>query len=118
MGNKLYVGNLSYSTTDASLSNFFAQAGAVASAKIITDRETGRSKGFGFVEMENDDDAADAISKLDGADLDGRNIKVSEARPQAPRGNTGRGGSGGGPRGPKGHGSFNRGYGHRRSEEG
>lgn len=96
MGNKLYVGNLPYSATDASLQNLFGQAGTVESAKVITDRDTGRSKGFGFVEMASEQEAADAISKFDGSDLDGRTIKVSEAKPQAPRGNRERGGGGGG----------------------
>lgn len=106
MGKKLYVGNLPYSVTDDSLQNRFEEFGAVSSAKVITDRETGRSKGFGFVEMESDSDADMAIEKLNGAQLDGRAINVSEARPQAPRegGGGGRGGFGGGGRGGGGGG--------------
>lgn len=94
MGKKLYVGNLPFSTTDDSLQQVFAQAGTVESAKVIQDRDTGRSKGFGFVEMGTDEEAASAISKLNGTDFEGRAITVSEARPQAPR--EGRGGGGGG----------------------
>ena len=104
MGKKLYVGNLPYSVDDSTLEGRFAEFGTVTSAKVITDRETGRSKGFGFVEMESDDDAMAAIEKLNGASLDGRAINVSEARPQAPRegggrdGGMRRGGGGGGGR--------------------
>ena len=93
MGKKLYVGNLPFSATDQILSDTFAQCGTVESAKIITDRETGRSKGFGFVEMSSEAEAADAISKFNGADYDGRAMTVSEAKPMAPREN--RGGFGG-----------------------
>jgi len=85
MGNKLYVGNLSFGTTEDSLRELFAQAGAVNSATIITDRDTGRSKGFGFVEMSSDQEAADAITKFNGSSFDGRTITVNEARPKAPR---------------------------------
>lgn len=83
----LYVGNLSYQTMDDDLHNAFAAYGEVSSAKIIMDRETGRSKGFGFVEMPNDDEAKAAIKALDNSDLNGRDIKVNEARPRtdAPR---------------------------------
>ena len=98
MGKKLYVGSLSYSTTDDGLEQFFAQAGAVESARIITDRETGRAKGFGFVEMSTDAEAANAISMLNGATLDGRALIVSEARPQENGGRSGGGGYGGGGR--------------------
>lgn len=107
MGKKIYVGNLPYSTDDAALADQFSQFGTVESARIITDRETGRSKGFGFVEMASDDEAEQAISKLNGAQLDGRQITVSEARPQAPRSGGGGGGfrggrgGGGGPRGQR-----------------
>src|SRR3954447_14922498 len=94
MGKKLYVGNLPFSATDAALQSIFAQAGTVESAKIIMDRDSGRSKGFGFVEMSSDQEAADAISKFNGADYEGRPMTVSEARPMAPR--EGRGGGGGG----------------------
>jgi RNA recognition motif-containing protein len=82
MGNKLYVGNLPYSTTEDSLKDLFSQAGSVVSAKIIFDRQSGRSKGFGFVEMESDQDANTGIEKFDGYDLDGRKLKVSIARPK------------------------------------
>ena len=97
MGKKIYVGNLPYSTDDAELENAFGQFGQVDSARVITDRETGRSKGFGFIEMASDDEANQAIEKLNGSQLSGRQITVSEARPQAPR--TGGGGGGGGFRG-------------------
>lgn len=104
MGNKkLYVGNLSYNTTDESLSEAFAAFGTVESARVITDRETGRSKGFAFIEMSNGDEAQKAISGLDGQMVEGRNIRVSEARPQENRG----GGGGGGERRPRGGGGFN-----------
>jgi len=85
MGTKLYVGNLSYSVTEERLQQHFAQQGSVVSARIITDKFSGRSKGFGFVEMGSDEEAERAISALNGTDFDGRNIVVSEARPQAPR---------------------------------
>src|SRR5262249_61745226 len=78
MGNKLYVGNLPFSATDDSLREMFAQAGQVESARIITDRDTGRRKGFGFVEMSTDQEAAAAIKKFNGADLDGRSLDVNE----------------------------------------
>ena len=93
MGKKLYVGNLSYQTTDESLSSRFQEFGTVESARVITDRETGRSKGFAFVEMSSDQEASAAVGGLDGQEFEGRNLKVSEARPQE---NTGRGGGGGG----------------------
>src|SRR5437868_2227176 len=106
MGKKLYVGNLPYSIDDSRLQSQFEQFGAVSSAKVITDRETGRSKGIGFVEMDSDSEADMAIEKLNGAQMDGRAINVSEARPQAPRegGGGGRGGFGGGGRGGGGGG--------------
>jgi RNA recognition motif-containing protein len=87
MGKKLFIGNLSFSVTDATLQSAFANQGVVESAKVITDRDTGRSKGFGFVEMSTDAEAANAVRLLNGTDLDGRNINVSEAKPQAPRDN-------------------------------
>src|SRR5438477_9734245 len=90
MGKKLYVGNLPFSATDQILSDTFAQCGTVESAKIITDRDTGRSKGFGFVEMSTDVEAADAIAKFNGADYEGRAMTVNEAKPMVPR--EGRGG--------------------------
>jgi cold-inducible RNA-binding protein len=95
MGNKLYVGNLPFSATDDSLKEMFAQAGQVDSARIIMDRDTGRSKGFGFVEMSTEQEAADAIKKFNGMDLDGRSLTVNEARPMAPRDSGGGGGRGG-----------------------
>ena len=94
MGKKLYVGNLPYAATEQALVEAFSQCGKVESAKIITDRETGRSKGFGFVEMSSDEEAQSAISKFNGADYDGRTMTVNEARPMAPR--EGGGGGGGG----------------------
>ncbi len=98
MGNKLYVGNLSYDTTEASLQAHFEQAGDVEDVAIIRDRETGRSRGFAFVEMADDDQAQAAIEQLDGASLDGRPLKVNEAkpRPDSRGGGGGRGGRGGG----------------------
>jgi RNA recognition motif-containing protein len=113
MGKKLYVGNLPYSATDQVLADTFAQCGTVESAKIIMDRDSGRSKGFGFVEMSSDEEAQTAISKFNGAEYEGRTITVNEAKPMAPReGGGGRGGFGGGgggnrgPRGPRGGGRF------------
>ncbi len=95
MGKKLYVGNLPYSATEDSLHETFSQCGNVESARIITDRDSGRSKGFGFVEMSTDEEASAAINKLNGADMGGRQLTVNEAKPQAPR-EGGRGGGGGG----------------------
>ena len=83
MAKKLFVGNLPYSTTNESMAEFFSQFGEVASAAVIMDRATGRSKGFGFVEMPNDAEADTAISRADGAEMDGRRLTVSEARPKA-----------------------------------
>lgn len=85
MAKKLYVGGLPYATTDDELRSAFAQAGSVDSATIIMDRATGRSKGFGFVEMSNDADAQAAIDMWNGKDFGGRNLTVSEARPLEPR---------------------------------
>lgn len=99
MGKKLYVGNLSYNMDNESLTSLFSEFGNVESANIITDRESGRSKGFGFVEMSDDSAADTAIAKLNGTEQLGRAINVSEARPQAPREN--RGGGFGGPRRPR-----------------
>ena len=97
MGKKLYVGNLPFNASDESLHEVFSQIGNVQSAKIIMDRETGRSKGFGFVEMSSDAEATDAIQKFNGAEYGGRNMTVAEARPMAPREDRGghRGGGGG-----------------------
>src|SRR3954470_14243254 len=89
MGKKLYVGNLPFSATDQILNDTFAQCGKVESAKIIMDRETGRSKGFGFVEMSTDDEATTAITNFNGADYDGRKLTVNEAKPMVPRERTG-----------------------------
>jgi RNA recognition motif-containing protein len=99
MGKKLYVGNLPFSVTDASLSDTFSQCGTVESSRVITDRDTGRSKGFGFVEMSTDAEAQAAIEKLNGADWEGRPMTVNEAKPMVPRENRGFGGGGGGGRG-------------------
>ena len=85
MGNKLYVGNLPFSANDQILQETFASCGTVTSAKIIMDRESGRSKGFGFVEMSSPEEAKEAITQFDGADWEGRRMTVNEARPQAPR---------------------------------
>ena len=85
MEKKLHVGNLSYNTTEDQLQSLFAQAGTVVSTTVITDRETGRSKGFGFVEMGDESAASAAIAQLNGTELDGRAITVAEARPRAPR---------------------------------
>ncbi len=102
MATRLFVGSLSYNVTDQMLSDAFAQAGTVVSAKVIMDRMTGRSKGFGFVEMSSDDEAKKAIEVMNGKDVDGRAIAVNEARPMEPR--TGGGGGGGGYRGGGGGG--------------
>jgi RNA recognition motif-containing protein len=85
MGAKLYVGNLPYSVTEDRLQQHFAQHGSVVSARIILDKFTGKSKGFGFVEMSSDQEAERASTALNGTNFEGRNIVVSEARPQAPR---------------------------------
>jgi RNA recognition motif-containing protein len=95
MGRKLYVGNLSYSVRDSDLEDLFAAHGTVDSAQVIMDRDTGRSKGFGFVEMSSDQEAQAAISALNGKDLDGRNLTVNEARPKEEGGGRGKGGGGG-----------------------
>jgi RNA recognition motif-containing protein len=96
MGKKLYVGNLPFSATEQILVDTFAECGTVESAKIITDRDSGRSKGFGFVEMSSDSEAQAAISKYNGADWEGRPMTVNEAKPMVPRDNNSRGGGGGG----------------------
>ena len=103
MGKKLYVGNLSYQTSSSDLETLFAPFGTVASAQVIEDRESGRSKGFGFVEMGTDQEAQAAIQGLNGKDRDGRPLTVNEAKPREDRGGGGgrggRGGYGGGQRG-------------------
>jgi RNA recognition motif-containing protein len=93
MAKKLYVGNLPYSVTNDDLQSTFAPAGTVVSAQVIMDKMTGRSKGFGFVEMANDDDAAKAIDAWNGKDFQGRKLTVNEARPMQPRDNNRRGGN-------------------------
>jgi RNA recognition motif-containing protein len=85
MGKKLYVGNLPFSATDSSLSDAFSECGTVTSSRIITDRDSGRSKGFGFVEMSTESEAQAAIAKFNGADWEGRAMTVNEAKPMAPR---------------------------------
>lgn len=85
MATKLFVGSLPFSVNDDQLADFFASAGTVVSAKVIIDRETNRSRGFGFVEMSSDEEAKAAVDQLNGKDMEGRNIVVNEARPQAPR---------------------------------
>ena len=98
MGKKIYVGNLPFTATNESLSEMFASYGNVDSSKIVTDRDTGRSKGFGFVEMSDSSEADAAIEKLNGSDFGGRSLTVNEARPMEPR-TGGFGGGGGGGRG-------------------
>jgi RNA recognition motif-containing protein len=93
MGKKLYVGNLPFSITEDGLADAFKKFGTVESAKLITDRDTGRSKGFGFVEMSTDAEAQEAIEKLDGQDLEGRQVRVNEAKPREPRQSGGWGGN-------------------------
>ncbi len=95
MGTKIYVGGLPYSTSESELNELFAPHGTVESVKVITDRFTGQSRGFGFVEMSTSDQANSAITALNGTQLDGRTLTVNEARPQEPR-SGGRGGSGSG----------------------
>ncbi len=91
MGKKLFVGNLKFEVDDQSLADIFSGFGEVESARVITDRSSGRSKGFGFVEMKNDDEAARAIEELDGKEHEGRPLTVNEARPREDRGNRGGG---------------------------
>jgi RNA recognition motif-containing protein len=109
MSSKIYVGGLPYATTDAQLQDLFAAHGAVESARVITDKFTGRSRGFGFVEMSNADEAQKAIQALNGTDFEGRNLTVNEARPQERRsGGGGFGDRGGERRGGGGGGGRNR----------
>jgi RNA recognition motif-containing protein len=96
MGKKLYVGNLNYSVSDSDLMKMFEPYGTVESAQVIMDRDTNRSKGFGFVEMKTDEEAQAAIAALNGQDSGGRALTVNEARPRTDGGGGGRGGSGGG----------------------
>jgi len=96
MGKKLYVGNLTYGVTDSTLRQMFEAHGTVQSAQVIMDRDTGRSKGFGFVEMGSDQEAQAAIAALSGQEVEGRALTVNEAKPREERGGGGRGGYGGG----------------------
>ena len=100
MSKRIYVGGLPFSTTEAEMNTLFAPLGQVTSAKLITDRDTGQSRGFGFVEMANDAEAATAIEKLNGTDFGGRKLTINEARPMEAR--TGGGGGRGGDRGGRG----------------
>lgn len=95
MGKKLYVGNLPFSATEGTVTDLFAQLGAVDSVRLITDRETGRSKGFAFVEMSDDEAADEAVRSLDGKDFEGRPLRVNEAREREFRPSGGGGGGGG-----------------------
>ena len=120
MGSKLYVGNLSYNTSSSELEQLFGAHGTVQSAEVISDRDTGRSKGFGFVQMGSDEEAQAAIAALNGKDHDGRALTVNEAKPREDRPRGGGGGGGGdgfggprrggfGDRGGRGGGGYNRG---------
>jgi RNA recognition motif-containing protein len=111
MSMKLYVGNLSFSTSSQDLEQLFAQAGTVESASVVEDRETGRSRGFGFVEMATKEEGEAAISQFDGKEIGGRNLKVNEAKPREPRSGGGgrngfRGGRGGGRNSGRGGNNF------------
>lgn len=114
MGKKLYVGNLAFRTTTQDLQELFGQAGTVESAQIIEDRDTGQSKGFAFVEMSTDQEAASAIDQFNGKEVGGRMLKVNEAKPREPRSGGGggfggnRGGGGGGYGGNRGGGNSGR----------
>ena len=108
MGRKLYVGNLSYNTDSSTLNEMFSAHGTVQSAEIIADRETGRSKGFGFVEMGSDEEAQAAIAAMNGQEVDGRSLTVNEAKPKEPRSGGFGGGGGGGRSGGYGGGGGGR----------
>ena len=109
MAKKIYVGNLSFQTTDADLNDMFSEVGQVESVQIITDRDTGRSKGFGFVEMSDDAAAAKAIERFNGKEVNGRALTVNEARPMERRDSGSRGSGGGGrDRGGRGRGGYGR----------
>ena len=99
MSTKLYVGNLSFNTTEQELTEMFGQIGTVQSASVIEDRETGRSRGFGFVEMASDAEGQNAIAQLDGKEIDGRSLKVNEAKPRENNNGGGGRGNGGNKRG-------------------
>ena len=114
MGNKLYVGNLSYNVTASQLEQLFAAHGTVQSAEVISDRDTGRSKGFGFVEMGNDQEAQAAIAALHGTQMEGRALTVNEAKPRAERPPGGGRGGFGGRKGGGGGGGGGGGYGRSR----
>jgi RNA recognition motif-containing protein len=109
MGTKLYVGNLSFRTTSEELREAFAAVGTVESASVMEDRDTGRSRGFAFVEMATPEEAAAAIEQFNGKDFGGRNLTVNEAKPRADRGGRGGGYGGGGGRGNYGGGGGDRG---------
>ena len=109
MGRRLFVGNLSYNATEVSLRELFGQVGTVSEAKIVMDRETGRPRGFGFVEMSSDQEARAAIEQLNGRDVDGRAISVNEAQERSAGGGRGGGFGGGGGRGGGGGGGGGRG---------
>jgi RNA recognition motif-containing protein len=111
MSMKLYVGNLAFKTSSEDLQQLFSQAGTVESASVVEDRETGRSRGFGFVEMASKEEGEAAISQFHGKELDGRNLTVNEARPREERGGGGRGGGRGGYGGGGGRGGGRGGYG-------
>ena len=111
MSKKLYVGNLAYGITNSDLEEMFAAHGSVQSAQVIVDRDTGRSKGFGFVEMESDQEARAAIGALNGKEIEGRTLTVNEARPREEGGGGGRGGGGRGGYGGGGGGGRGGGYG-------
>ena len=110
MGTRLYVGNLNFRVTGEDLREYFSQAGEVESASVVEDRETGRSRGFGFVEMATNEEGQAAIQQFNGKEFNGRNLTVNEARPREDRG--GRGGGGGGGRGGYGGGGGGRGGGY------
>ena len=111
MSSKLYVGNLPFSANEQTLQDLFSQYGAVDSVNVIMNRDTGQSKGLAFVEMSSDGEARNAIQKLNGFTLDGRKIKVNEAKPKVPRDDRRGGGYGGAGRGHGGGGHGGRGYG-------
>ncbi|HKE55599.1 MAG TPA: RNA-binding protein [Pyrinomonadaceae bacterium] len=106
MSMKLYVGNLAFATSSQDLQELFAQAGTVESASVVEDRETGRSRGFGFVEMATKEEGEAAISQFDGKEIDGRTLKVNEAKPREPRSGGGGGRGFGGGRGGNRNGGF------------
>jgi len=108
MGNKLYVGGLPYSVTEGRLEEIFAEYGSVTSARVISDKFTGQSRGFGFVEMNSSEEAQKAIEALNGTQLDGRTLVINEAKPQERRPDGGGGGGGGNRRGGGGGGGRNR----------